>query len=101
MALARTIQQVVLLITTGAEPDKGGIVPKRIEELKAIFANESIGRVLIADYTTKAEFVIPQIADILDPAKYTIVNEDIRIGLHNILVGNEKFANQSSKINLF
>ena len=101
MALTRVIQQVVLLITTGAEPDKGGINPKNIEALNQIFENESIGRVLVADYTTKGEFIIPQVGDILDPKKYQIVNEDIQLGLHSILVSNEKFANQSLKIQLF
>lgn len=101
MALARVIQQVILLVTTGAEPEKGGINQRNIENLRKIFENQSIGRVLVADYTTKAEFVIPQIADILDPKKYQIVNEDIQLGLHNILVGDEKFANQSIKVQLF
>lgn len=101
MALARTIQQSILLVTNGAEKDKGGIDKSTIQGLVDIFSNESIGRVLVADYTTKVSFVIPQIADILDPVKYQVVNEDIRIGLHNILVGNEKFANQASKVNLF
>lgn len=101
MALTRTIQQVILLITTGAEPEKGGINYKNIKCFEEIFKNQSVGRVLVADYTTKAEFVIPQIADILDPKKYEIVNQDIQLGLHNILVTNEKFANQSLKIQLF
>lgn len=101
MALARTIQQVILLVTTGNEPDKGGINQNHIEKLNQILQNQSIGRVLVADYTTKAEFVIPQIADILNPDKYKIVNEDIMLGLHNILVGDEKFANQSIKVQLF
>jgi hypothetical protein len=69
--------------------------------LRAIFENQSVGRVLVADYTTKAEFVIPQIADILDPKKYEIVNQDIQVGLHNILTSSEKFANESLKIQLF
>ena len=101
MAVARTIQQAILLITMGAEPDKGGINNRNMEAMQALFENESIGRVLVADYTTKAQFVIPQIADILDPKKYEIVNEDIQIGLNNILIGNEKFANQSIKIQVF
>jgi len=68
--------------------------------MQNLFANQSIGRVLIADYTTKAEFVIPQIADILDPRKYEIIDKDINIGLNNILVGNEKFANTTTKVSL-
>lgn len=101
MALARTIQQVILLVTTGNEPDKGGVNQNHINSLNTLLQNQSIGRILVADYTTKAEFVIPQIADILDPKKYQIVNEDIQMGLHNILIGDEKFANQSIKVQIF
>jgi len=100
MALTRTIQQVILLVTMGAEPDKGGVNQENLKTMQNLFANQSIGRVLIADYTTKAEFVIPQIADILDPKKYEVIDKDINIGLNNILIGNEKFANTSAKISL-
>ena len=94
MALTRTIQQVVLLVTMG------GVNQENLKTMQNLFANQSIGRVLIADYTTKAEFVIPQIADILDPRKYEIIDKDINIGLNNILVGNEKFANTTTKVSL-
>lgn len=101
-AISRTVQQAVLLVTTGAEPDKGGINYKNIENLRKIFENESIGRTLVADYTTKVEFKIPQIGDILDPKKYTELNQSIAIGLGNVfLIQGEKFANQSAKIDLF
>lgn len=101
-AIARTIQQVVLLVTTGAPPDQGGINYKNIENLRKIFENESVGRVLISDFTTKAEFVIPSIGDILDPKKYQELNQSIAIGLGNVfLLQGEKFANQSAKIDIF
>jgi len=100
MALTRTIQQVVLLITMGTEPDKGGVNQENLKTMQNLFTNQSVGRVLIADYTTKAEFVIPQIADILDPKKYEIIDKDINIGLNNILIGNEKFANTTTKVSL-
>lgn len=103
-AIARTVQQAVLLITTGTEPEKGGINPKNIAALQTIFENESVGRVLISDYTTKAQFVIPEIADILDPKKYEVINQDIKDGLNNILLGSgnsEKFANKSVALNVF
>lgn len=101
MAIARTMQQIVLLVTAGAEPEKGGVNQRYIESLRKIFANQSVGRVLIADYTTKAEFVVPAIADLLDPKKYEVVNNDINVGLNNIFAGSEKFANQSQKVELF
>ena len=70
--------------------------------MQTLFDNESIGRVLISDYTTEAKFVIPQISDILDPKKYEVLDKDIRVGLNNILIGeNEKFANQSIKVKVF
>ena len=101
MALTRTMQQMILLVTMGTEPDKGGINQKNLAAMQNLFENESIGRVLIADYTTKAEFVIPKIADLLDPKKYEVVDRDIQMGLNNVLVGSEKFANQSAKTDVF
>ena len=101
MALTRTIQQAILLVTMGAPPDKGGVSQRNLEAMQELFDNESIGRVLISDYTTDAKFVIPDIAAILDPKKYAIVEEDIRMGLNNVLIGSEKFANTSIKVQVF
>jgi len=101
MGITRTMQQAILLVTMGAEPEKGGINQKNLEAMQKLFENQSVGRVLIADYTTKAEFVIPDIASIIGPQKYEVVDRDIQIGLNNILIGNEKFANQSIKVQVF
>lgn len=101
MAVTRTTQQAILLITMGTEPEKGGINQKNLESMQKLFENQSVGRVLIADYTTKAEFVIPDIAALIGPEKYEVVDRDIQIGLNNILIGNEKFANQSIKVQVF
>lgn len=101
IATMKLINQAILLVTTGAEPEKGGINPQNITNLQQIFLNESVGRVLIADYTTKATFVIPPIAEILDPKKYEAINNDIYVGLNYILLGDEKFANAASKIQIF
>jgi hypothetical protein len=101
MAVTRTTQQAILLVTMGAEPDKGGINQKNLEAMQKLFENQSVGRVLIADYTTKAEFVIPDIAALIGPEKYQVVDRDIQIGLNNILIGDEKFANQSIKVQVF
>jgi transcription termination factor NusB len=100
MAVSRTIQQAVLLITQGSD-ELGPPSQKSQEVLRKIFENGSVGRVLIADYTTKAQFVIPQIGDILDPKKYEIVDRDIRLGLNNIIFGDDKFANASAKMDAF
>ena len=101
MAMMRSMQQIILLVTTGAAPDEGGVNPKNLEALDMIFQNESVGRVLVADYTTKAQFIVPQVAELMNPAKYEVVNDDIRLGLNNILIGSEKFANQSIKVQVF
>ena len=102
MAIARTMQQAILLITMGAPPEEGGVDQKNLEAMQTLFANESIGRVLISDYTTEANFVLPNIGNLLDPKKYEVLDRDIRIGLNNILMGeNEKFANSSIKTKIF
>jgi len=105
MAITRTVQQAILLVTMGNEPEKGGINQENLIKMQALFENQSVGRVLIADYTTKAQFVIPQVSDILDPKKYEVVNSDINAGLNNMLTGvgaaGEKFANQQGKVEVF
>jgi hypothetical protein len=101
MAITRTMQQIVLLVTCGTDPEKGGVNQKNQEALKKIFANQSVGRVLVADYTTKADFIVPKISDLLDPKKYEIIDKDINIGLNNVFLGGEKFANQQKKVEIF
>jgi len=101
MALTRTTNQAILLVTMGAEPEKGGVNQKNLVAMQKLFENESVGRVLISDYTTKAQFVIPDIAGILDPKKYEVCNHDIQMGLNNILLSDEKFANSSIKVQVF
>jgi len=103
MALARTVQQAVLLITIGSELRDGTIAvnQKHIDTLQGLFKNESVGRVLVSDYTTNAKFIIPDIGDILNPKKYEIVNQDIILGLNNVLLGDEKFAATSVKARIF
>lgn len=100
-AILRTMQQCILLVTMGAEPDKGGINQKNLGAMQRLFENESVGRVLISDYTTKAEFVTPKVADLLDPKKYDVVERDINTGLNNILFSGETFSNQASKVDVF
>ena len=100
-AITRTVENVVLLITMGNEPDKGGINPVNFQAMQSLFQNESVGRVLISDYTTKADFVIPDLGKVLGPEKYEIVNNDIREGLQNIIVGEEKFSNKQIKAEIF
>jgi hypothetical protein len=100
-AISRTIENVVLLITMGAEPDKGGINPHSLGAMQSLFQSESVGRVLVSDYTTKAEFIIPEVNKILGPQKYEIVNQDIREGLQNIIVGKENYSSTQIKAQIF
>ena len=100
-AICRTIENVILLITVGTEPSKGGINHKNIKAMQNLLNNQSVGRVLVADYTTKAEFIIPDMQKVLGYEKYKIVNEDIKEGLQNILIGSEKFANTTVKAQVF
>lgn len=100
-AISRTIENVILLITMGTDPDKGGVNPNNLQAMQSLFQNESVGRVLVADYTTKAEFILPDIGKVIGPSKYEIVNEDIRQGLQNVIVGDEKYKNTQVKAEIF
>jgi len=100
-SICRTVENVILLITMGNEPDKGGVNPNNLKAMQELFKNESVGRALIADYTTKAQFVIPDLNKVLGSEKYKIVNEDIKEGLQNVIVGSEKFSNTQVKAEIF
>ena len=100
-AITRTVENVILLITMGAEPEKGGINANNINAMQQLFKNESVGRVLVSDYTTKADFVIPDLNKVLGPTKYETLNEDIKQGLQNIVVGEEKYSSTQVKAQIF
>jgi hypothetical protein len=100
-AISRTVENVILLITMGAEPDKGGINPANMTAMQNLFMSESVGRVLVSDYTTRAEFVIPDLKKVVGEEKYKILNQDIKEGLMNVLLGEEKYNGQNAKISFF
>ena len=100
-SITRTIENVILLITMGNTPDKGGINPHNLKAMQSLFSNESIGRVLVSDYTTKAEFIIPDLNRVLGPEKYEIVDKDIKEALQNVVVGQERYSNTQVKAQIF
>ena len=98
-AIAHTADWAILLLTAGSE---AGINPKTLEALNQLFTKEELKRVLVSDYTTKGQWLIPDISKILGKEKYAQVNEDILQGLNAALFDStEKFANQSVKVQVF
>jgi hypothetical protein len=100
-AIMRTVENVILMITMGAEPDKGGINPNNVMAMQKLFQNESVGRVLVSDYTTKADFVIPDINKVVGPGKYEVINKDIKEGLQNIILNDDKYNGAQIKARVF
>ena len=104
-ALARTIEHAILLITMGEAPNQynggNGINQNNIARVQSLMNNPTIGRVLVADYTVKGQWLVPPIQEILGPEKYQVVDNDIREGLQSILSGNDKFANAQMKAKIF
>ena len=100
-AIMRTVENVILMITMGAEPDKGGINPNNVRAMQKLFQNESVGRVLVSDYTTKADFVIPDINKVVGPGKYEVINKDIKEGLQNIILNDDKYNGAQIKARVF
>lgn len=103
-ALARTMEHVLLLVTAGEEAHEyspQGYNPQILSRLAAMFKNQTIGRVLVADYTTKVDWKIPDLKELLGKAKYEAVDQDIKEGLQYMFFGEEKFANASIKAKIF
>ncbi len=89
------------MITMGAEPEKGGINHNNVRAMQQLFQNESVGRVLVSDYTTKADFIIPDINKVVGPGKYEVINQDIKEGLQNIILNDDKYNGAQVKARVF
>lgn len=102
MTAARMMEQALLLVTTGMPRDQynKGLNPESLTTLQNIFRNQTVGRVLVADWTTKAQWVIPDLKTLLGTEKYARVDQDIREGLQYMFFGDEKFANASIKVKI-
>lgn len=103
MSMARMIEQALLLVTAGAPADEKNppMGKETLTRLQTIFQNNAIGRVLVSDWTTKAEWKIPDLKELLGPAKYEVVNKYIKEGLQYISFGDDKFATASLKAKMF
>ena len=100
-AIMRTVENVILMITMGTDPEKGGINHHNVKAMQKLFQNESVGRVLVSDYTTKADFVIPDINKVVGPQKYEVINKDIKEGLQNIILNDDKYNGAQIKARVF
>ncbi len=100
-AIMRTVENVILMITMGTDPEKGGINHNNVRAMQKLFQNESVGRVLVSDYTTKADFVIPDINKVVGPQKYEVINKDIKEGLQNIILNEDKYNGATIKARVF
>lgn len=96
--LAKTIDKILLVITSGKD---GKVNQENLDRIETQVRDAANGVVLVVDDLTDAKFVIPDLQRLLGKEKYEVVNEDIRTGLHNILVGSEKFSNQFVKTKMF
>ena len=98
-AISRSIENVILLVTMGS--DEVGVNPEHIKAMQEIFENKSVGRVLVSDFTTKADFVIPDLRKVVGKEKYEVLNKDITDGLQNVLLGESKYADTEIKMRIF
>lgn len=103
MSLVRSMEQMVLHISTGAPADERNpaIGSKNIEMLRNIMKSQAVGRTLVTDWTTELKFVMPDLKELLGPEKYKRVDADIKEGLQYMFFGEEKFANAAIKAKVF
>ena len=102
LAISKTTDYLILLLTMGAKKEDGGTDKNALAALNDMFESESVGRVIIADWTTKGKFLIPDLNKILGKAKYESVNQDIAQGMMNIFFDtDQKFSNTLIKIKVF
>lgn len=99
LAIAKQIDYMVLLVTMGDKDN--GVDAKVAESMRQLLTVDSVSRVIVADYTTKIEFIVPDFQKIMGPEKYEIINKDIAGGLMNIFFEESKFASGLIKTKIF
>lgn len=100
-----TVENMILLVTMGGMKGVDGEEvppnPDHMAYVRQLFNNTQAKRVLVADFTTKVQYVIPDIAKVVGESKYKQVNQDIREGLQSVFGSDEKFSNQMTKVRVF
>lgn len=102
-ALVRSLEHALLLVTMGESPKDGGmgVNPQALVNVKELFESSSLKKVLIADWTTQAEWKIPELDKVMGIWKYEQLDKDIREGLNMLITGEDKFANSQTKVEVF
>lgn len=99
--VAASADYCILLVTAGEKEKKASENKRLIEGLGNLFSAQSVGRVLFADYTAKAQFVIPDFNLIFGGAKYENVDRDIINGMNDIMASDENFATGQTKTKIY
>lgn len=98
--VATSADHCILLITAG-EKEGGKRNEKVLTALASLFSAQSVGRVLFADYTAKAEFITPDFNKIFGKEKYITVDNDIINGMNDIMAKDENFATGQTKTKIY
>lgn len=99
--VAASADYCILFITAGEKEKKESENRKLIEAMANLFSAQSVGRVLFAHYSAKADFVIPDLNKIFGSEKYTDVNKDIIDGMNDIMASDENFATGQTKTKIY
>lgn len=99
--VAASADYCILFITAGEKDKKESENRKLIEAMANLFSAQSVGRVLFAHYSAKAEFIIPDLNKIFGNAKYENVDQDIINGMNDIMASDENFATGQTKTKIY
>jgi hypothetical protein len=99
--VAASADYCILLITAGDEKREGKKNRQLLEGMANLFSAQSVGRVLFADYSAKAQFVIPKLNEIFGNEKYVNVDKEILNGMNDIMGSDENFATGQTKTKIY
>ena len=99
--VAASADYCILLITAGDEKREGKKNRQLLEGMANLFSAQSVGRVLFADYSAQAQFVIPKLNEIFGNEKYVNVDKEILNGMNDIMGSDENFATGQTKTKIY
>lgn len=96
-----TIDMIILLINCGDEKTGAKYNHNIVNNITALMSNRGANRVIISDYTTKAQFVVPDLAKVMSPDRYKDLDRDISAGLMDLFSLSDNFSSSFVKIKIY
>lgn len=101
-ALLESIDLAVLFCTIGTEDgDLKGYNRSLIAGLTQMLSARGASRAIVAHYSAKAAFILPDLSKVMSPARFDSINSEINAGLMDLFAMSDTFSSSYVKSKIY